>query len=751
VVDEISTSGANPLQRSPPATVWTREDWADEWEVQPFLFVDFIEFVANPSIDQAQLTWRYGRGLRQGRAGFENVERLDVAGHYVKIQIDEGEAFNTNEIAAWYGVIVEVPDKRFGPLDAPDPDDPEETLHVPQGVQTFICWGLAWLLEQQLVLESVTEPWLEDDDPVRIKRPIGFNLGKGADRDIGRLGVKNRSESRGPDDVYLFAKELKNANDWQLADAIEYLLKYFSAQPSEGADGVPFELDDSADELTALQTMVAKEDCDGSTVRHVLDMLLDRRRGLGWHVVVGLNGDDEEVPKVHVFTFTETSVSLPGGATLDANASQVSLEYDGDPWLESEELRSSQTQLYDQIVVRGARRGSVVSLSVKDATIQSDWREEDQDAYNKAAKDTDGYGDLKDWEKRLRNDVFRLRDELKRVYSYFRLSDNFATNTGLVGPPEGDGGDEDTSYALPRLTAGGDGVDDFPAPFWPAGLRFERHLPLLDGIDYSEDKIELAEGQENFELPDGAQADHLAPMVFLKIDTENDRYAQVDKMSAQFLSGVGDKVPSWSASVAMQDQAAGLILRVAHSRDRAMAHKIAKVEFVSPDDADKFQNDPDLDWNDNLVATVYIRNDEHCEARQPENGDLPPLPHVRRKLIEIRDAYLDYVVPGTVVGLKNGELVTSEGGFIRDDRDRLRTVAKLAGQWYLKERRCLRLEFNRVRKIVEVGQLITTVGTGATEVDVNAVVTRVRYDLVAGKTLIETQHGEIDSHFKDVV
>ena len=105
---------------------------------------------------------------------------------------------------------------------------------------------------------------------------------------------------------------------------------------------------------------------------------------------------------------------------------------------------------------------------------------------------------------------------------------------------------------------------------------------------------------------------------------------------------------------------------------------------------------------------------------------------------------MDYVCPGTVVGVKDGILQTSNGGFVRDDRAYMKDLAYLAYQWYGVVRRAFSLTYHQLSTLFVPGMLITQIGSGATLESVRSVITKVGYDFRQGTTSIHTQYAELD-------
>lgn len=74
---------------------------------------------------------------------------------------------------------------------------------------------------------------------------------------------------------------------------------------------------------------------------------------------------------------------------------------------------------------------------------------------------------------------------------------------------------------------------------------------------------------------------------------------------------------------------------------------------------------------------------------------------------------------------------TDTGGYIRDDRPKLKQIARMAYEWYGKLRQSIQFSTSLVNKVVQIGDLIVSIGdpdlAGDVNVeDINSVVSSVR-------------------------
>jgi hypothetical protein len=230
------------------------------------------------------------------------------------------------------------------------------------------------------------------------------------------------------------------------------------------------------------------------------------------------------------------------------------------------------------------------------------------------------------------------------------------------------------------------------------------------------------------------------------IEIDQPRWAEIDKLGAAAgieTLGVGDG-RNISCSVSVQDAAPGLVLKAHGTYGQ---HSLAGSEFT-PLAVDYYE--AAWDWK-TIMATIAMEADRCVEVKYP--AELVAECDVARILrINAGDrAALHYVAPGTVVALQNGVpvRVTYPGGFIRDDRDLLNDLAQVAYEWFGVLRQALTLTYRQAYQVVAIGDLITTIGSGATLQTLRTVVTEIRVAMSdradsPHRTTIQTQWAELD-------
>lgn len=763
---------AETVRRAEQHAVYLRQRWTDDWTAEPNLFCNWFNFTASPTISSAEFEWRYGEGLRQADEAFGQVERLDRLGWWAKVELvpaavelehnPDGtwtashigeEITGTREecfawlrteglLIVWVGMIAE------------DGDSPEGALNFsPAGVQKLLAYGPEFLLERQTIATSY---FLDGSDEKRIHRGLTFNdtnrvrPSGGVDKRSGDDRPGNRSAVRGGGNTYLFAGDPATAAGWSSLDIADYLLGYQVPRDEDYEQIVPIFLDadTSLDYLPSWDRPAI--DQHGRTLREALNELMDRRRMLGYELRYELV-EEVEMFRLYVFSFADEEIVLEEGKKFAANADQVSLDFDAAVEAADCHLKESATNQYDQVIASGARIVCCGTIAGRDLTLAKHWTDDQAQAYNAAASGADDYADLEQFDKDDRNKAVRASEELRRVFSYFGLPDDW---DGTVG----DG--ENAEGIVPLLD---ESLVDFAAAdvaWYPGELRFLDRLPLKTDHDYSGSKI--ADDLVADNTPPGRSWHYRDVFALLKLPPGPDgtprsggtRYAEVTRLADGCLAEIyGDGAGTdFSCSVRPQPDGPGVIIRV---HGGVGQHEIAGDDFVSLDE----DTDPPgtFDWRDNLIVTFAMEADIHVEALYP--AELPDgldaakilrIDASRSATNPEAVAGLHYVAPGTVVGLDDGKLVrTTSGGLVRDDRPLLERIARAAYEWYGRRRQALTIAYRRVCGEFRVGQLIAEIGSGETAEPVRSVVTEVRYDLARGenethRTTIQTQWAELD-------
>lgn len=782
------TAGVDQKLRHPSHKLYMRVHWDSEWEEVEFCYaVGQVAWLMPPNFCSATLEWHYGLATRPLSTAAEVVEPFhpsNLIGRYVKIEWDASDVPDEEEedykLPVFYGRVVGVVDVWNG--DGADADGEP----VARGMQRFTVHGIESLLDLTPIMSSFVMT-IDDEDQQQITeigRCLNFNkLNAGAIDHRQRL-EGNMTSLYVEDEVNCFdgtggsPSEDEEANfdppiPWTLAHVVAYLIHFHSPKNPEGDPIVKFRVRRNDCFNGLIEHEIAIDNYENMTLWRLLNHIIDRRRGLGWRIepaeeeVDGEEGATELVFEIVLFAYVAEEVELPIGGKLVPDLDRVfvvDVSYDR---LAQVVVHTDGHLAYDQIVARGARRGSIVNLS-NDAgariPIEADWSTADDDAlaedWHKGVEETPGYRDLSLERQRAARHRYRKLPKFLRLWRYFRIARDW------------DGMLDDGQPAFPKLDEQGEPTEDSEDYFLP-GLRIGRTLPLLAGVDYSKDRIAKAESEPEASfladiraLPPDAQPEYLPMLCYLYV-----RIGEVDVWQPSYALGSADGISGgwpYSVSVTPQETAPGVIMNV-HGGPIVSQRMLSGLD--SPDGEDALAQGITADGLDGSLIVAYLQSDDFVEHRIPLDEDVidhvgEPTDVVRRMVVSAPDCYLDWVPEGTVVGhhiwgeeddeeptpqLHYQFESTSEGAFVRDDRKRLKTIAELAAKWYLTTRKPITITWKRLRKFFQVGDFIVTLkqlarmdNDSVFEVDVNTPVTAVRYDLDSGTTTIQTAFAEMD-------
>lgn len=682
-----------------PHKVYIKRLWADDWTEVAGLYCDFCKFAASPDVNEAQLSYNFGRVMRAGSDAYANSPALEIDGYYVKVLIsqDVNGLFDANA-RKWIGLVVETNQDRNGLL--------RIAGSIETGRQTFVCRGLEFLLQRQIVKSAFVHTAAGE---VEIGRSIGFNLGPGTPNEAYRQYNQGDVGARG---VRIFAENLDDVSAWNSSDIIDYLLAYHPPADKNGVVKVTFALDPTSG-TDILQKLTPTLEPEGKSVKQLLDEMVDRRRLMAWRVTYQ---PITESPLIEIFTFNTAIVNLPSGTAIPANADQQAWLEDDENTIQGLRLTTDDATRYDRVVARGERLGACFTISYTDGVIEKDWADALEAAYNAGASGAAGYGALDDWAKVDANQEYRRDHRFVKVYSYFRVPPNWnGSILGTVVCP-------DPNEAAVVSTK-----------FWYPGLRFGPRLPLVTEVNYATVASLTTEA-----LADDRH-ETLRPFAIIY---DGSRYYYIDRLSQG--SAIDDDLEAggreWSASLQMQDDALGYILNVSGGPQ----HKLAPNEYVAADPVDTADFNSDLPWQ-NVYVTVFCEFDQHVEQKWPTAVPTTDTDALRELTVMVPKARLDYLTPGTIIGINNaGQTLTTTGGYIQDDRTWLKDVARTAFEWYGQTRQAVSGTQHNLITSFEVGTLITFIGSLAGLVEVNSVITSLTFDLLGGSVSVQTQFGELD-------
>lgn len=734
----INVDLASYRENYPEHRCYVRDTWGAGWVFVPYLYCNRLTMVAAPGIDSAELIYHYGRIAQHDASEYEVFYPQNIVGQFVKVEVDQTDA---NGVAinplVWVGRIVEEMRPSHGN------EEPLAADRVAHGDQLFLAQGLLYELSRVFVTSSVVQKGAQQ---ITIRRGIGFNMGADAGHETDDGFRENRSlEAVGTDDTFVFCEspdDYANVRTWDASEAVRYLLAYFPPRNFAGDPAIPFRLDTGVSlDSDVISWSEPKLPTHGASVKALLDELMDRRRLMSYWVRYDAT---QNVMWIVPFTFTTTSLEVDTSVIVPANAHLRTWDTESGLRLVEVVRTRSMMHQYDQVILRGGRRGAVFSVSYTDGTLKAGWDTAEQDEYNDGASGEGDYPNNND-ERRIYNRLARQAERLARVYRAFVLPTDWDGKAG-----DGEGGTK--KFVCPRLDEDGEPMEE-GLPLWLPGLRLQDRLPLLRDGDYSGTNI-LSPSGIPVVTPDKMRSEYMEPQVYVPMFFDTGKWARLnDLCESDPLIRLSRGAGRWQVRPRSLDSGLGLSLEVFGAEQ----HMLALNEFVEADSSDE---PAEVDWQQ-FIATVYMLTDEPVEGRYPENlldaspGD--PTRAARVLEIELRErVHLDYVVPGTVVGALVGDLKRStSGGFVRDDRPRLKRLARLAYEWYSRERHALRVTIARLVGVttdntsaaadtVRLGDLITELGAGWTLQTVNTPITSIQLDFLSGVTLVQTDFAELD-------
>jgi hypothetical protein len=707
------TLGGGTIRNTVTHAVYVRQEWSFEWTLAPYIHCDEATWCVAPTMPTATLVCEYGEIARPGALQFSKESRRDYQRFYVKVVFAIGDGETLDGTKTWYGIVELTDDQKGGAKVYTNAAG--ETLVVATGEQTWQAFGLEQLLAVHTIRNSVVKDAVHTTT-VTVKRGVCFN----------EDGKANRHTTL-YDTVYPFASKSSNAETWSSRHIVEYLLKHQTPTKANGDVEVPFALMEFW--APAIPDWDAPElDQEQQTTYDLLVSLVSRQRLASWYLWV----DETTTPAtVYVIPFTlsadSVSLELEGSSAIPANPWPVHLKFDSDHSARAS-LRVSALEQYDQFIVRGARRRSVFSARFSYDTIEAGWTAAQETSYGYGASNATGFPSGAEVHERQRwHAEARSRPEVIDVFRRFEIPDDWDGRDG-TDDNDGDGNQVfpywDTGYDYPENDESV--IDTDEPPYYSRGLIVESTLPLLEGVDYSGSKIE--DGSVDTSDSSGQER---GPFVAWKLpNTSPTRYQDIQRIGSKSDLEVEspDENELWSCDVVVppNDRAIELVVH-------GQPQWIIATDSFSPQPEDEVTGEHDYQ---DMIVTWSVLDDRYAEGVYPDDDTLALLEiSLRRKVIYAGDSFrMDYVVPGTVVAIDvDGDLVTSDGGFVNDDRAQLQAVARVAWEWYGIDRYVLQLETDQLSSQVEIGELVTDIGDdtvagdGHNHVDINTVITSIQF------------------------
>lgn len=664
--------------------VYTKANWADAWVAQPLLHCKRLVMAAAPAVSTAIFHWRIGDYLWPGSAAYQTATATTINPRsFVKVVVtgSDGRAGWT-----WYGIW--------------------KRAELGNDRQTFQADGLEALLNVPCV-----DSWAWDSGtyaPVggfRTYRGLVFNDGGKGNRSASKFTVNGQS-------VYVFHHYLSGETDikWSTRDAVEYLLAM--ASPKDKNSTVIFNWSNSG--LTNLPDFDSPElPTHGRTFLSLLESLVSRFRLTSFSVSSNT---------VSFFTFAQSAVTLTdinGGTvgTIPANANQITIDIQRDQTAQAT-ISTEAAGIADKVTVFGDVRQSVFSLNAEDdGNITKGWSSTDETGYMDAAKNDPDYPPMYEFREREERDrEARASDKWSKVFSIFKVIDDWDEKAG-----DGEGG---TQYPI--------AIDDATpaAQVWQhiGILEFQPMLPFLSGYEYTDDTIAnnaSIAGHRGTKITTEGPYEPLPMMVFVKtlLAANNragfdcwsfcDRVGETGDMEALFWQPEGPEYDPMASGFTTAPERKWSInprpvkgeLSIEMKVKGEEQHAIAKTEFP----ADLLDSVVGAAAWEDMIFTVCVNESRRVQVEYPTSIINSVGQVVKEMKIDAPGHKRIYVVPGTVVGINpvTQELQRSTGGYLQDDRSKLKVIAQRAYEWHKTPRYSFQFSSNWLDSAVDIGDLVT--------------------------------------------
>lgn len=700
----------------PTYRVYTRDSLdAGAWEESDRLICSSLVRGVAPTVSQASLVWNFGSITKRGDAINEYIDKLDLRGKFVRVEMPAAGV-------DWVGYVVREEydlsaEEVYGDADEDQPWLPRKTRLV-GGDQRFVAVGIEWFLTQQHITDAVYF------GGARVQRHPGFNMGWGDARDVvyAERGNKDQDEADGP----RFAKEKDSRSLWTGWDILQSLLRDHSPRDKTGNQG-PCEWAVNFGARRFLDDLAPTLQVNGRTLWQALNALISPRRGLVWWIEysVGLGK-----ATLYVDSVATEDIDLPGGGQIAKASNPVELgDLIGESWkVRRLSLAFDETRRADMVRVRGALRRSVFSVGVAAGNLVTAWRDEDEIAYAAAASGESDYPSGTA-ERERRNDRFRQAQQFARVYSSFRIPNDW---DGVSSNGAGAAAGDPEFAACPTINFGTTSILG-GEPIAMPGLRLLTTLPIREGYDYAN------ANNPTVRDPDNVDGEFQIP--FAVVDADG---YQTWRFAHNLNTLEEDSADNKASYRLLMAHGAPSVYVVSSN---GLNHSIAKNHF-NPTTAAPSRFAPEVDF-ESLVCTVCGEWDSYCEGTWPlENGpDVPASDPLRTVVVSIGDrARFDWLAKGTVYDVQDGDLKTVQtAGALRDDRGLCHDLAKMAHSWYATPRAQVQISIDGF-DVYNLGALLTSVGSANSETftEINATVTQISYSPEDGRMEVSAGYQELD-------
>lgn len=648
--------------------VQTKAAWEDDWKTQKY--IEPLQAAARlvPSMVRAEMRYVYGKQMREDGAALAWETPIDLTGQFCRIRTFS----EMGSVDHFFGVFVDDATAAQGVKKAgPDTDKPT-------GDQMPVAFDLTHLVDRVEIDKTVFRGTSSNKT---IDRLVPYNYRNAASGGIQGNRTENRHTYAGKE-VYLHTEDTLYDQAWNNLDIVENLLAVYNSQ-------LPFDLE-LAGQFSALGGIVDIFDPNGKSLLDCLNLLINRRYGLGWWLeVTGTR------VKINVFSNTGEAVDL-GDVQIPANANQVALVIDDAVDVLKARTTKNTSRKFERVIAEGD--------FVK---VQATWQKTAgslEDAWNvliaTAYEDEDG----EDAEGKDRN---RRAEKYRRVFQTYRVPDNWDGET-LNGQPAMVAVSEKGEVTLENSTEAD--------PLYRPGKRFLRYL-----LTEEENADSHAERGQPFAL----------------IRNEDKSTAEADVFE--------------NAESVKTDQCNGFHVRLLDT-DMAVElrgtinHLLAKGDWTPADG----ETEIEPAFNN---YTLHLTAAYEADSRIKYTAEVQNLAADEGETLRLRfpAAQAWVVAEDTVKGLEAGALVhwtaEADGGgsnLIRNDLPYLEARAKAALAWYEQDRSLLDLSYSGIAYPYALGSYIVSATHGNQAEPVGTVLSSITWDFQQGTTTIQTGWFELD-------
>lgn len=674
----VKFNPASP-RTQPRAIVRTRASWADAWQEHPHLYCESVSWELY-GIGSATLIWNYGKIARDSDSTIRSVQKLEILNHWVSIEFDPE---NGDGPDYWYGIVTSVAQDAHGGM--------QDTV---SGDQRFVCHSPEILLTRV----QITKSYARNASGFVTEVPYGITFNEvftRASTEAGQQIIGNRLESP---DYDLFSLSQSNAKPWTLENIVTYLAYYMDQSFSNAGPAI---LGDPYFPMSTYEP--ANVVTHGRTVYDLLNEVIDRRRGIAWTVRPLSYAVDPIGFYIEVVSLSPVDVDLPGPEDLDANADTIELEiYDAQD-IERCTVTSDALTQYQQVIVEGGNIGTVFTIPVIWTGLTSNIGGETYGVeYQEAASNLQGYAGKDLAEQKALNDKLRMSDRLRDGLSKYRISDNYLSYVFISSSPEND----NLSAAGSHLDYVGDVRED--EVLYAPSIKLESYLPMTDETGGAMRPIIC-----DIKTPAGASA-RLNPF-----DREN-IFRDLSTVGITASDNEAERENGTPVSVAVEVADNGPVFGVlsdnvqhsiwGYTREEPWPYAVSETPTSFADTRD-------------MLVTLYARSPKRVRVVYPTTPTTEKSwDQTQTLLIRAGDDYrLDAIKPYTILGPYTdgsypGPDFTTGIVPLRDDRTTMRTIARLAWEWYRKQRNALSITWRQVLPYdpIRVGVLVTSLVTSAT-------------------------------------